>query len=296
MTTINDLLFFLKYIFPLLILAFGLIGNTLGLIVLKKKDLSNIGPKNTYMYLFVTDSFYLLQIIVVIFQYGSSYNLQIISNLSCKMWNFFNYSLASVSSWLIVYISAERCVSLLKPAWRFTFRKKSIQLAWFIFVIVACLLYYIPVGIYYKGFPLTDNSTTPVICDFVDADAINLISYMDLVLRVLLPFFLMIISSLTLAYSLLKSRQRIVKNFLTEEEQTFKKEIKLAASSIGLNLIYIVTQLPVSITIFGSQYYSSAVYIFTYYLFYASYSVNFYIVLATNSLFRAKFLSLFKKS
>ena len=63
MSALDDFNYFVKYIFPIIILTFGLIGNTLGIIVLCNKDLKNIGPRNTYIFLFLSDSFYLLQII-----------------------------------------------------------------------------------------------------------------------------------------------------------------------------------------------------------------------------------------
>ena len=58
MTAFDDFLYFVKYIFPIAILAFGLIGNTLGVLVLYNKDLKNIGPRNTYIFLFICDSLY----------------------------------------------------------------------------------------------------------------------------------------------------------------------------------------------------------------------------------------------
>ena len=296
MTSYTNLVFFVRYILPPLVLTIGLVGNSLGLFILSKKDLINIGPHFMYRYLFATDSFYLLQIIVVNLQFDYNLDLASISNLSCKLWNYFYYELATISSWLIVYISVERCVSLIRPAWRFTLRKRKNQMAWYIFVIIFCIIYYIPVGLYFEGKQIINGQTSVIVCGFADEDfAIKLISYMDLVLRVVLPFFLMIISSMTLIYSIFKSRLRVVTNFLSEENQTFNRELKLAVSSISLNVIYIVTQLPVSITVFGSQYYSNFYYEWSAYLFFVSYALNFYIILATNSLFRSCFFKLLNK-
>jgi hypothetical protein len=294
MAAFDDFLYFVKYIFPIAILTFGLIGNTLGIIVFLKKDLKNIGPKRTYIYLFSSDSLFLVQIIVTYLQYGYGLNFATLSDFSCKLWNFCNYSFATVSSYLIVYISMERCVSLIQPAWRFTLRKRKSQLIWYLFFIFACMVYYLPAGLYFKIISLSDNGIFTTTCDFVDTNAQLLISYMDLIARAIVPFFLMIICSVTLIYSLFKSRLRVVENFLAEENQTFYRELRLSVSSLSLNIIYIATQLPISITIFQAEYYSNFIYELSFYLFYFSYAINFYIILATNSLFRSRFISLFR--
>lgn len=117
---------------------------------------------------------------------------------------------------------------------------------------------------------------------------------MDGIIRALLPFFLMIIINIMLIYSLFKSRRRIVENFLNEVNQTFYKELRLALSSFIMNLIYIITQAPVSITIVSSSLFSDVVFQITLYLFYMSYAINFYIILATNSLFRSRFFQMFR--
>jgi len=294
MSAIDDFRYFVKYIFPVFVLTFGLIGNTLGIKVLCNKDMKNIGPKRMYIYLFLSDSFFLVQIIVNYFQLAYNLYIGTLSDYSCKLWNYCNYSFAIVSSYLIVYISLERCISITRPSWKFFMRKARHQLIWFILVEFACMLYYLPVGLYYKGFPTYDNVTLTLICDFVDTNAQLLISYMDLIARAVVPFFLMIICSVTLIYSLFKSRLRVVENFLAEENQSFYKELRLAVSSISLNLIYIITQLPLSIIMFQTDYFSDLYYEFSFYIFYFSYAINFYIILATNSLFRSRFFSLFR--
>jgi hypothetical protein len=290
MSAFDDFQYFVKYILPIGILTFGLIGNTLGIIVLFDKDMKNIGPKRTYIYLFLSDSFFLLQIIVHYFQLAHNLYIATLSDVSCKLWFYFNYSFGTVSSYLIVYISLERCISITRPAWKFFLRKNKIQLIWFILVTFACMLYYLPAGLYYT-IKLSDDETTN--CVFSDENAQMLISYMDLAIRAILPFFIMIFCSVTLIYSLFKSRQRVVENFLTEENQTIHRELRLAVSSISLNIIYIATQLPLSITMFETNF-SDFYYEFTYYIFYLSFAINFYIILATNSLFRSTFFSLFR--
>lgn len=51
----------------------------------------------------------------------------------------------------------------------FCLKKKRNQLIWYLFVIVTCLVYYLPVGFYYKLIVASNNDTyTSVVCDFAD--------------------------------------------------------------------------------------------------------------------------------
>ena len=96
----SDVSFFVSYIFPMLIFGLGSVGNMLGIRVLLNKELNNIGPRDTYRFLFLTDQFYLLQIIGTYLQYAFKLNVGLINDQSCKLWNYVNYSFASVSPWL----------------------------------------------------------------------------------------------------------------------------------------------------------------------------------------------------
>jgi len=51
--------FFPKYVFTTLIFTIGFFGNILGLEVIGRKKLKNIGPILIYKLVFITDSIYL---------------------------------------------------------------------------------------------------------------------------------------------------------------------------------------------------------------------------------------------
>ena len=54
-----ELNFFVKYVLPVMILVFGLFGNTMGIIVVSRKNLKKIGPVLIYKFLFLSDSVYI---------------------------------------------------------------------------------------------------------------------------------------------------------------------------------------------------------------------------------------------
>jgi hypothetical protein len=297
----ENFMIFVRYWFPLVILCIAIAGNTLGCIVIRKPKLINIGSRNIYKYLFIFDTFFILQIIVSYIQHANFTGyLNQTSILICKLAIFINYSFAALSPLLIVYISIDRYISIQFPGKRFFLRKENTQLFYFIFVIIYNLIYYIPVIMYRNLIETnsTSNNTTITIktCTYKTAEQLMIISIMDTINRVLIPFSLMFISSFLLIYCLFKSRTRIVENFLAEENKTFYTEIRLATVSISLNLIFLFLNMPVCVISLFPNIANENIFLYSYYLFYFSYAINFYILLLSNSLFRDEFLNLFKKT
>ncbi len=103
--------FFNKSIFPILILVIGLVGNYLGFKVMQRPKMLQIGPRNTYKYLFIMDTIYLIQIIVTCLQLSYDLDILIFSNVLCKFWYYLNYSLNTQSTMLLVYISIDYTIS-----------------------------------------------------------------------------------------------------------------------------------------------------------------------------------------
>ena len=118
---------------------------------------------------------------------------------------------------------------------------------------------------------------------------------MDLVNRVVIPFVLMTIFTIILIDFIFQSRKRIhQKNYSSKQNRNFQKDIKFAITSIALNVVYVLFNLPVSIFLILPNYYLYLTYPALLFLFYSSYAVNFYIILITNSLIRNEFLILIK--
>jgi hypothetical protein len=143
-------------------------------------------------------------------------------------------------------------------------------------------VYYLPV-IY--GYTVIQTNDT-LICLFNSQYSTELLSYMDLANHVILPSILILIFSTLLGTEVIKSRSRILVNFLKEENEYFFENIRLAISSIILNIIYLLLETPLSIYVFLPNFTQSNGYILSYYLFYLSYAINFYILFFSNSLFR----------
>jgi len=274
-------------------LAFGFAGNFLGYKTMERPKMIEIGPRKTYEYLFIMDTIFLAQLIVTYLQVTFYIDITILSKVLCKLWWYFNYSLATQSSMLLVYISIDRYVSIKIPALRFFMRKRNNQLIYFVFIFMFNLVYYLPVTYNYSLKELNSS----LVCELNNQYSTKLISYMDLANRVFLPSFLIIIFSTLLGIEVIKSRSRILANFQREENEYFFKNISLAITSIIFNIIYMSLQFPVTFFVLLPNFSTNDEgYIFSYYLFYLSYSINFYILFISNSLFRKEFISFLKRS
>jgi hypothetical protein len=286
----NSFDFFSNYILPVFVLIFGLFGNFLGFKTMQRPKMLEIGPRNIYKYLFISDTIYLIEVIVTNLQLSYNADITMISNFSCKLWNYLNYSLATQSSMLLVYISIDRYVSIKMPAQRFFMRKRNNQFIYFIFIFMFNLIYYLPVSYDYV---LTETNGT-LDCFFTDKYSQELISYMDLANRVIMPAILVLMFSILLGIEIIKSKSRILGNFAREENKIFFNNIRLAITSIILNIIYVILQTPISVYYFLPNFSEINGFGFFYYLLYFSYSINFYIIVLSNSLFRKEFILFLK--
>jgi hypothetical protein len=284
--------YFSLYIFPIIILAIGFVGNYLGFKTMQRPKMIEIGPRNTYKYLFISDTIYLVFIIGTYLQYSFNIDPTILSNVICKLWWYIVFSFDSQSSMLLVYISIDRYVSIKIPSFRYFMRKRNNQLIFYIMKLMFNLIYYLPAV--YNVKLIRTNET--LICTFNDQYSQQLLSYMDLANLLIFPSTLILIFSILLGIEVIKSRSRILDNFLKEENEFFFKNLSFTISSIVLNIIYLLLVIPISFYSFLPDFTEIYGFIFSYYLFYLTYSINFYILFISNSLFRKESILFLKGS
>ncbi len=292
-TTLNIFEYFINSIFPPLILIIGEFGNILGVAILYNDDkLKNIGPIYIYKFLFLSDLTYLPQAIISYLSSGFFFDPTTLSSLSCKFYIYFSFSLDAISPWLLVYISVEKFISISFSAKRFILRKKFNQFLYFISLIIFSFLYYIVQPFCWDVINIGGLNETILSCTFVNYELQKISSLMDTIHRVVLPFLLMVIFSSLLIGSIFISRRRVSDS--VNENKRLKRDVRFAISSFSMNLLFMVLNLPLSMVQLFPNY-SNIAYLSTFYLFYFSYGVNFYVLFLTNSIFRKEVCRLFKK-
>jgi hypothetical protein len=221
-----------------------------------------------------------------------NYDPTAIVSIGCKLYNILTYAFDALSPWCLVYISAEKFISIAAPTKRHMFIKRKNQIIFFVCLCIFNFIYHINVPFSFDLLNI-ENST---ICFFTNEENHIIIPIMDLVNCVLAPFLLMMTFSSLLIGAIFKSRRIIHLNDSEKKKKRLKRDIKFSISSLSMNLLFVILNMPIEIEIFFSYYDNNDLYVIFNYLYFFSYAVNFYIILFTNSQFRKEFFSLFFKN
>lgn len=290
----NSLELFGYYIFPLIVIVVGTIGNILSIIVLLYKKINKIGPRDMYIYLFLSDSVCLLFLVFNVLQVNYGKDLTIISLSACKVFWYLQNLFAALSPFFLVYISFEKVISTRYPSKRFFFRNPQNQFIFFLIVCAYNSVGYIQILFFYTILKVSDDqtNTTILICD-IKEDQYRLIAYYyDAINRVYAPFVLMTICSIFLLISIIRLRKRISESLSSNNHNKFKKDIQLMFTLLVLNIVYILLNIPSLVAFMIS--FSSSFSFLTIYILYSVYGINFFIpyLLINNSLFREQFINI----
>ena len=282
------------FIIPSIIFLFGMTGNFLGLLVLKSRSLRKIGPIHMYRILFITDTIYLMSILKTNLQFYD-FDLLLVSDFWCKTYTYMLNSIASIPPMILVYISIERFISIKYPNRSHLMRKKSNQIVYLLAVLIFNFVFYLPVLYLYELKPNSFTSSTSHSfiherCTFAESG--NVLFLMIFTNRIFLPSFLMLTATCLLIQTIFNSRNRIHANYSYRENSIFRKDVKFAFTSLTINVMFIILNLPFIIAYFLFNF-SVIFTVLTLNLFLLSYAINFYLILISNYLFRKQFFLLF---
>ena len=116
--------------------------------------------------------------------------------------------------------------------------------------------------------------------------------YAHLAESFVIPFSIMIVTSIITIKQLIGSRRSLEKTGRIANKQRKIRDIKFAVSSVAFNLVFIILKIPAFIAFFIiCDIFFHAAFI----LFLINCSSNFIIHFATNSIFRREFFAIFKR-
>lgn len=287
----------ITWIIPIALFTSGLIGNTVGFIMFSKKNLEKCLTRNIYRTLALTNTAYVLYRIMITVS-DFQIRLELISNISCQMMNYFDYTLGSLSAWILVYISVEKFISIQFNRIKLV-RSNLFQYLVIISVFLFNFIYYTPLIIFHELKLLNDSvlNETIKICNASTLREENIMDIMDLLNSTILPFVLMIIATCLLIFTIIRVKIRFLKINSIERNRNLRKEIKFGITSILMNLNFFVLNIPVCIVYIIDGHHmedESLVLKITNILFHASFCTNFYIFAIFNSTYRRELLLLFK--
>ena len=137
---------------------------------------------------------------------------------------------------------------------------------------------------------------TQYTCDFVDPKQAVSFYLMDLINSTLVPFLIMFISSLILGTFIFKSRLKMLNLSLEHDRANLKRNIRFCFTILFLNFFFFVLNLPVALgNVLSILSTDPMLYQLFIYIFYFSYSVNFYILAVFNRIFKNELVALFRE-
>ena len=230
----------------------------------------------------------------------NNFNIRILmtSNLTCKLgWMIYPIYM-SLSPMLLVYISVERFISIAYTSRRFWLRRKNFQLIYFLGLIVYNCCFYLFVGfdtnIVPNAVPSANGTLIKnLICYFESQNTYKLFVYIDFLNRVMVPFLLQFVMTLLLIRQIYLSRKKFISKAKSASKQrTFKRDVKISISIVSINLVYLSLSLPFSAILVANNFidYNKSI-ILLGQLNFIYYCLEFYLMIAANSIVRNEFLA-----
>lgn len=278
--------FFIHYMFGPLIVLFGLFGNISGLILLFKRNLKQLGPVSIYKILLILNSIKLFQIFPLYAQ-SFNFNLSVTNEIVCKSLSYLEFSLSNYSPMILIYISADRYISIRYPQRKHLLKNCFIQIAYVFGVNILAFIIFSPIYIY-STIELADNST--LVCQIYNSEQSKLVNFLTNMILSILYFIVLFIFSLLMFYCILISRNQARNTLVNSELKKFSRHFSTAVLSFLMNILYLLLYFPISLSAFFDMY--TDFFILTYYIYYLDYAITFYLLLSTNSTFRRKYNSL----
>jgi hypothetical protein len=198
--------------------------------------------------------------------------------------------LDALSPWYLVYISAEKLITIAYPHKRFILKRKKNQIIYLISLYFFNIFYYINIPFSVDIFSYGESS----FCQNYKNEEI--IYNMDVINCILVPFLLITFISMIIIGSILMAKKRVKLNNSVREINRLNRDIKFAISLISINFMFILLNLPVEIVNFFPSFNNYDLNALLSYVFFLSSALNFYLLLVTNSLFRKQFVLLFQKT
>ena len=284
-----NLKLFLYTLYPPFLLIIGLVGNSIVILAFTSKQMFQLSFSRYVIFMAISDSIGLLHILRPFFEYTFNYYLRNISVLYCKFFLYLVYVFNPISAWLMVFISLDKVISIRFPTKSFHFKKKITQNLIIFFIFLFNFLMFSPVFFLSELNIDNNNLKNESICSFQDISSVMF--YFDLLNSIILPYLIMFFNTILLIYTVLKSRFKMFHKLkaLQNINERKKKDIKFIFTSIGLNLAFLILNVPLIIYQFTQDVTISILAN----LYFINFAIDFFIHYSSNSLFRNEIRKIF---
>jgi hypothetical protein len=271
----------------------GLVGNSLSFLVFSRKAFAKQSIGVYCRAVSFWNLFLLLQFDIDIANLSSNQYFHNQIRILCKFNVYFNTGLSPISVWVLLAFSVDKMINVLNTNSLGFIKKLNFQLA----VIFGCAfgnaLIYVCVPILLELKETSAGNVTTTLCVATNMPYYNLMGAIRLVEANVIPFFLMMVTTVVTLRCLVKSRKNLEKIANRDDKKRRQKDAKFALNSVILNISTIILQVPlvfvyiVPISDLATFQIVNAV---CFFLFTVNYSNSFFIFILSNSIFRKEFL------
>ena len=277
------------FIADTVVIGLGIVGNIISFIIFSRKAFKNNSISTYFRAISVIESLTIVQLILNMEILFGNIDFTSKSDAVCKLIYYIWPLYDSAYAWILMVFSIDKMLNMSKRP--ITIIKKK----WFQWSVVAVVVFiqailYIGVPIeltrvqYYKGY----------FCSVATLSFFREFSVMYLISASFLPFVVMMVTSIVTIRLLFLSRNSMGQTGNLERLRR-ARDNKYAISSLTFNFFFITFKTPFLVCyILLAFYFKVDLYFFTIatFLFYVNMSSNFFINLATNSLFRRELLAI----
>ena len=246
----------MKQIYPPVLMAIGIPGNILSIIILMKLRSTQ---RSIYLVCLACADLLVLCVSVLPDWIGGilMFHLRDVYSIVCRLQTFGMYSSIQLSSWILVLVTTERVVSVIYPhrvRIVFSLQRTFVSVILTIIGILSLNLHFI-IGLPRDNITenLTENHTDShcFVREYVNTFYVNVWPWIDLLISFILPCVFLLIGNIIIIYRLRRnSRKDVYTCRVAVVTQTGAIEARRGKASvvtkrvIVLNVIYIICMLP----------------------------------------------------
>ena len=271
-------------------IAIGLVGNITSIIIFSRKTFRNNSISTYCLALSINELLSIFRFAMSISNIAFNVILADQSDTLCKVINYIPGAYSGIQPCLLVAFSIDKLLSM-RMSSNAILRKKWFQWSVVATIVLFNLLLYLEIPILIKRREVAPGR---VICDQTTIGFLNVLVIVVDLETCLVPFIIMIGSSIITIRLLIKSRNSVARNGNVSKERKSRDQ-KYAVSSVAFNIMFLVFKSPYMIyyTLLAFySYYNPTFFNTTVFLIYLNSASFFFIHLVTNSLFRREFLVL----
>ena len=281
--------------FLLLLFAIGVPGNILMFIVFSSKELTKLSVSVYFRAIAITNLFMNAHFIQIFFRNKYDFYLTNWCLFLCKSYNYIVYSAGAMTTWYLAVAGLDRLQSVAFPTRLQFIHRGRFPLIIVIAITVYNLLFYTEIFFFKKyvaEINKLDNSTYNV-C-FTQNEEILSIS--DFINSTVIPFLVMIFSTIGLSLVVYNSRKRMRKfqlsNNNTNNNKQDNRSLKFTTPMVIINIVFLIMNAPVYLNyyiVFDTGFNLGLLFLLMYYSYF---SIEFYLQIAVNKLVRKEFLKI----